>query len=651
MMKIEVAIDHIGANGSLAFEKNLNEIKKRLKNEFVPLTELPNVLRYYKAFCPVCYDENGNFKSQQLFCLDITNRETPYLSEREAIDRLKQYGIHTAFVSRRPPQVYRLFVVVHGPVQDEEEAKQAREGLVFALGHKAHAIDGHSVDAKNVFHCWTDKNEIIAADDEWLTGITKLTYLAKNPPLFDFGYQEEPPPFVIEELDKKGNVTKQKISPPDLTRYINEKEHYIFIRDEKKSDGNIFLYVDGCYRLVSKIDIMRNIIKHIESYDYKLVKTSTVNETFDYLTRKAEPLPSKILNQNESLISFKDGILNIETLEFVPHNPKYLITRQIPIEWEGSENATAPVFHKYMAYLCGGVNNISLLDEAGQAKYKLLMQFLGACISNVKGYRYKKALFLYGDGDTGKSQLKSLAEYLVGEENCCPCDLSQLESRFGTSTIYNKRLIGSADMPYTTIKELSTFKNVTGGDTLFAEYKGENGFDFRFDGFVWFCMNRLPRFGGDNGDWVYNRFIPVECSYVVPEEKRDRRLLDKMKQEAVAITREALLCYREIYLQDKPFAEPESVKQARNAYKQDNDSVTAFIADCCIVSKGERSQLTTRRVYAIYKQWCNDYENGYCLKEKDFRQEIIRRFGAVVHTEKGNRYCNFILKDEFTVFN
>ena len=47
---------------------------------------------------------------------------------------------------------------------------------------------------------------------------------------------------------------------------------------------------------------------------------------------------------------------------------------------------------------------------------QLLMEFIGVCISNVKGWRMKKALFLVGQGDTGKSQLKSLVERLLGGE-------------------------------------------------------------------------------------------------------------------------------------------------------------------------------------------------------------------------------------------
>ena len=49
-------------------------------------------------------------------------------------------------------------------------------------------------------------------------------------------------------------------------------------------------------------------------------------------------------------------------------------------------------------------------------------------------------------------------------------------------------------MSYMKISELETFKQATGGDPIYAEFKGENGFDFVFNGVMWFCGNELPKF-------------------------------------------------------------------------------------------------------------------------------------------------------------
>ena len=82
---------------------------------------------------------------------------------------------------------------------------------------------------------------------------------------------------------------------------------------------------------------------------------------------------------------------------------------------------------------------------------QLLMEFIGVCISNVKGWRLKKALFLVGQGDTGKSQLKSLVERLLGRGNFIGIDLKEIESRFGTGAVYGTRLAGSSDMSFLSV--------------------------------------------------------------------------------------------------------------------------------------------------------------------------------------------------------
>ncbi len=57
----------------------------------------------------------------------------------------------------------------------------------------------------------------------------------------------------------------------------------------------------------------------------------------------------------------------------------------------------------------------------------------------------KKALFLIGDGNTGKSRRK-FADLLVGRNNSTGQDLDDLEKRFGTSLMYGKRVCSSCQI-------------------------------------------------------------------------------------------------------------------------------------------------------------------------------------------------------------
>ena len=81
------------------------------------------------------------------------------------------------------------------------------------------------------------------------------------------------------------------------------------------------------------------------------------------------------------------------------------------------------------------IRYIDTLTDGDKAEKQLLMEFIGACLSNIKGWRIKKELFLVGDGDTGKSQLKSLVEMLLGKGNFIGIDLKEIEARFGTGAV------------------------------------------------------------------------------------------------------------------------------------------------------------------------------------------------------------------------
>lgn len=135
--------------------------------------------------------------------------------------------------------------------------------------------------------------------------------------------------------------------------------------------------------------------------------------------------------------------------ELLPHTPECLSTIQIPCDWKDTP-APTPIFDKYL----------QTLINSDKAVAQLLMEFIGVCISNVKGWRMKKALFLVGAGDTGKSQLKSLVERLLGNDNFIGIDLKEIEARFGTGAIYGTRLAGSSDMSFLSVDELKTFKQV-----------------------------------------------------------------------------------------------------------------------------------------------------------------------------------------------
>ena len=422
---------------------------------------------------------------------------------------------------------------------------------------------------------------------------------------------------------------------PLLAKHVREHLDYILVRDNGKQGLLKYVYEDGCYRLYSN-DILMGIIKqYIADYDEEMVKMSKVNEVLQHITTDLNYVGQNELDANENLINFKNGLLSVseDALTLIPHTPNVYSTIQIPCSWTGKPEPT-PVFDSYMHTLTNG-------DKAIEC---LLLEFIGVCISNIKGWRLKKSLFLVGDGDTGKSQLKSLVERLLGKGNFIGIDLKEIEARFGTGAIYGTRLAGSSDMSFLTVDELKTFKKITGGDSLYTEFKGQQAFEFNYNGLLWFCMNRLPKFGGDNGQWVYNRIMVVRCLNVIPKGRQDKRLLDKMYAERDGIVYKAVRALQTVIRNGYRFSEPESVTAARSQYMSENSTVISFYEECmCPWQDGKINRhCTTGRIYRVYQAWCRENNNGFAKTAKEFREDLADYLGStyadMTTRQKGNTY-------------
>ena len=441
-----------------------------------------------------------------------------------------------------------------------------------------------------------------------------------------------PHPYFIKFSEETG---QPYVSAPLLAKWTREHLQYVLVRDNGKQGVLKYVYENGCYKLYSQ-DMFQGIIKqYIADYDEELVKMSKVNEAYQQVVTDLTYTGQDDLNADEDIINFRNGLLSLKgtTPALLPHTPAVLSTIQIPCDWIGHDTPT-PVFDRYMQTLTNGDARMR----------QLLLEFIGACISNIKGWRMKKSLFLVGDGNTGKSQLKSLVERLLGKGNYIGIDLKEIEARFGTGAVYGTRLAGSSDMSFLTVDELKTFKKMTGGDSLYAEFKGQQAFEYTYNGLLWFCMNRLPKFGGDDGQWVYDRIMVVNCPNVIPKEKQDKQLLDKMYAERDGIVYKAVTALQTVIHNGYRFSEPDSVADARREYRNTNSTVVSFFEECmCPWPMGKiQPHCTTGRIYKVYQAWCQDNNRGYAKTAREFREELAAHLGTtfadMTTRQKGNTY-------------
>lgn len=400
------------------------------------------------------------------------------------------------------------------------------------------------------------------------------------------------------------------VIPQLLAIYI--KANYII----QNNYGNLYIYENGCYRL-KRDNEWRAFIKAFMPEEYR--KKRNWDDVLEEL-KTDYPISTKKLNADENIINFKNGILNISTGELMPHDPKYLSTIQIPCNYvSGLTLDDAPVTKRFLTDLC--TTDFGYFD---QDVMTLLLEVMGAVFSNVKGSRYKKCLILHGPGNTGKTQLRQLVISLVGKENTISVDLGRMQDKFGTSELPGKRLAGSGDMAYAKVSEMNILKALTGGDDTTIEGKYQKMKSEEYNGFLWYNCNQLPKFGGDRGEHLYERFMLVPCTNVIPLSKRDPAILDKMLTEKEAIVSVAIEYFKKSVERGYRFTEGETVDMERDKYETYNNSLLYFVSSYCIIPGGMRTARTTfNKVYSV---WCRD---------NNFKPETQTEIGKILETQCG----------------
>ncbi|MEE1012629.1 MAG: phage/plasmid primase, P4 family, partial [Acutalibacteraceae bacterium] len=375
------------------------------------------------------------------------------------------------------------------------------------------------------------------------------------------------------ETNKYGDIS---VNAALLAEHFKKDKIYLAVKSEKLGTTTIYLYENGKYSPSSDDDIKSILIKYVTEYDLRILKIACIKEALEIIKTNSSCVLASEFNKDENIINFTNGLLHIDSMKLTPHTPDVLTTLQINAEWI-EDDVETPVFDAFLDVLTNGDEKI----------IHLLTAIIGLCISCIPGYRTKKSLFLIGEGNTGKTRFKKLLEKLLGEEFCCALDLADLESRFGPSMLLGKRLAGSSDLSFSTAKQLKMFKQIVGGDTIVIEQKFKNMSSFCFDGFLVFASNTMPLFGGDKGDWVYERFIIVLCTNVIPEDKRDPFIDDRMFSERNGIVKKAVKALKKLIANNYKFDIPVACSDAIKNYQIKNSPAISFFEENCVMRKSD----------------------------------------------------------------
>lgn len=516
------------------------------------------------------------------------------------------------------------FTCFGGSAPRSSNGKQPGGTIIDLLQHTRHISLKQAVRA---FQC-----EILGLDlQESNAEFRKSTMLERYNADHPNQQAKDIPPYIIPIYDKKtGELIKFTISCPKLADHFRQNHAYFWLSTSGTKPPR-YLYQNGVYKPVTDDQIKNILRQYIEAFDPELVETKKLDEAAKLLFLDDVTVHPGDLNTYETLVNFQNGLLKLDTMEFLPHSNGAYMTVQLPLSWNpyAYSQQGAPVFARYLDTLTNG----------DASKKRFLLQWMGCILSNIRGDVVKKAVFLYGKGDTGKSQLLRLCQMLLGNENICSTSLQSLESsRFGTFAMYGKRLTLDPDMSFAKVAEMSNFKKCSGGDPLQFEQKNHDPFTDTYKGFLWFAMNELPKFGGDHGDHVYKRIVPIYCGKVIPEQEKDPMLVEKLYSE-----REAILCLcmdaaRTVLKNGHKFDLPDGTAAELEQYKQENSCVRQFFVECCVFRDNCKDGVTTTRLLNAFNNWTRENGDGFQYTAAAFRKEI-QLYTGLPKEQIRHKYC------------
>ena len=406
---------------------------------------------------------------------------------------------------------------------------------------------------------------------------------------------------IAAETAKKPNMIIKKL----VSDRIMETEKIVSTPFE-----DIFYYEDGIYIDRGKSKIDKTYEQSLKNADISILSNNhTASEVVGQIRRtKMKMNPEEEVPLN--LLCIKNGILNVDTREVMPHSPDYFFISKIPIEF--NKDAKCPKFDKFLS---------QVLPE--EEKRKLVQELFGYCLR--REYRFERAFMFVGKPDSGKSTVINMLTKMIGENNCEHISLDQLiEDQYMRANLYGKFVNSHADIDKKDIEQTGIFKVLTGKDGMTVERKYGKKITFTNYAKLIFSCNDLPKIRNDDRGF-FKRWIITKFTNVIDKSHMNLDIEDEMTtpEELSGILNFALAGLERL-LKNKSFTGDMSVEKKRDLYIEISDSVKSFIEDECELAP--LAAITKGCIYDEYKIFCNEKNYPSAESHVKFSERLAEDF-------------------------
>ena len=357
-----------------------------------------------------------------------------------------------------------------------------------------------------------------------------------------------------------------------------------------------------------------------------------------------------------NIVTLENGILNIDTMNFMPHNHKNLATFYIPITWDDSYALNQDSGYSSVEKLLGGTKFFKYLKECftvngtfdTESQHNIYTALETMAFILLKNNAITKSVMMIGGGSNGKSVLLEYIDAMFGKKNVTHIPIQEIaEGGFVLSRLDGKLANIFADIESTELRKSGKLKQIIGGEGIEVQRKYQDPYTMYSRAKFIFSANKFPK-TYDQTDGFFRRFVVLQWNRKFSDTEKDIHLGETLNADA----KEKSLVFKVLVKLAKEmdkagdFTYTKPLNEVRDTWNELADPILMFIQKRLIDAGG--NICTKKDVYEDYIQFARDNEMAP-LRIGAFGSEFRNYYEEVTVRDKDTSsvskyWCDFKIK-------
>lgn len=338
-----------------------------------------------------------------------------------------------------------------------------------------------------------------------------------------------------------------------------------------------------CWEMTDEITISNFL--HF-SLGFDTVNTKERNEIIQALKQvgrlhSPKPLP-------ETLIQFKDKLIDIFSGIEIDATPEYFTTNPIPYKPHSNKFMETPTMDRIFE------------EWVGKEHVKTLYQIISYCL--LPDYPIHRLFCFIGAGMNGKSCFLRLIEKFLGPSNCCSTELDSLiNSRFEVTRLHKKLVCMMGETNFNELSKTSILKKLTGQDLIGFEYKNKNLFEEKNYAKILISTNNLPE-TTDKTIGFYRRWLIIDFPNQFSEQIDILKHIPEEEYESLALKS---IMYLYDILKERHFHNEGSIEDKQKNYEEKSNPFDKFYREY-VNESNPNSDIPKWEFEKRLNEWCKE---------------------------------------------